>query len=73
MWGRTKQSESVMLIERARLDGIKAWRISIMNAMLAEDYRGAKRRYRWSRSELSQLCGVDIQTVNERDAETDNG
>jgi hypothetical protein len=28
-------------IEQARQDGLKAWRLSVVNAMLAESYRGA--------------------------------
>ena len=68
-WSRKTVIE--LRIEQARQDGLKAWRLSVVNAMLAESYRGAPRQYRWSRSELSQLAGVEIQTVSERDAEYD--
>ena len=66
--GTIAQGKAIMEAEHA---GRKAWRLSVVNAMLAESYRGAPRQYRWSRSELSQLAGVEIQTVSERDAEYD--
>jgi hypothetical protein len=56
----------------AEHQGRKAWRISVVNGMLAEEYRAGPRRYRWSVSELSQLSGVELQTISERENETAN-
>lgn len=64
------QSNAIVEAEHA---GKKAWRISVINAMLAEEFRHpARRRYRWSVSELSQLSGVEIQTVREREEDEAN-
>ena len=63
------QSNAIVEAEHA---GKKAWRISVMNAMLAEEFRHpARRRYRWSVSELSQLSGVEIETMSERESHED--
>ena len=63
--GTLKQTTAIAEAENL---GKRAWRISVMNAMLAEEFRHpARRRYRWSVSELSQLSGVEIQTVRERE------
>jgi hypothetical protein len=74
MWGIAQQRvEQKLVIERAKHEGLKAWRLCVVNAMLADMYHNKEeypRPYSWSRSELSQLAGVDIQTVSERDAET---
>jgi len=67
--GTLAQSNAIVEAEHA---GIKAWRISVVNGMLAEEYRAGPRRYRWSISELSQLSGVEIQTVSERENEITN-
>jgi hypothetical protein len=45
-----KQLKDIAEAEHA---GRKAWRISVVNAMLAESYRNGPRRYRWSISDLS--------------------
>lgn len=61
-------------IVEAEHQGRKAWKISVVNAMLAEEFRHpSRRRYRWNVSELSQLSGVEIETMSEREArEVDN-
>lgn len=73
MWW-SRKDELKLRREQALQDGIKAWRISVVNAMLAETYHNRAdfpRPYRWSISELSQLSGVEIQTVSEHEQNRD--
>ena len=64
------QGKTIIEAEHA---GRKAWRISVVNGMLAEEFRHPDgRRYRWSVSELSQLSGVEIERMSEADAKFQN-
>lgn len=84
-WSKAKPDDSLAMfkevmaqvgaIAEAEHAGRKAWRISVMNYMLAHEYRHIRgRRYRWNVSELSQLSGVEIERLSERhEREADAG
>lgn len=48
--------------ETARQDGIRAWRILVVNSMLSENYL-TKRQYRWTIEELAQISGVKPENL----------
>jgi hypothetical protein len=54
--GTLAQSKAIAEAEQA---GMRAWRILVVNAMLADEFRHpARRRYRFTVPELAQLSGV---------------
>jgi hypothetical protein len=56
-----QQGEAIV---KAEHDGRRAWRILVMNDMLADNFRHpSRRRYRFTMHELSQLSGVSIENM----------
>jgi hypothetical protein len=54
--GTLAQTTAILEAEQA---GKRAWRILVVNGMLAEEFRHpARRRYRFSVTELAQLSGI---------------
>ena len=58
-WGKTRKDD----LRIAEEDGRRAWRILIVNHLLARDYKRRK-RYIWTPDELAQLSGVDPRQLS---------
>lgn len=46
----------------AQEDGLRAWRLLVVNHMLGRQFLKTK-QYRWRSSELAQIAGVNLETV----------
>lgn len=51
------------LLVQAEADGRQAWKILIVNHMLAKAHL-RKKQYRWTREDLAQLCGIKPENLD---------
>ena len=58
-----KEKNHALEIVKAEDEGRRAWKILVVNAMLAEQFLRKKPWYHWTERELAQLADVPLESL----------